>query len=58
MKRVYRSKTNKKIFGIGGGIGEAYDIDPNIIRIVVVFLCFVTGLLPLIVTYIAMTDAQ
>jgi len=52
MKRIYRSKTDKKIFGICGGIGEAYDIDPNVIRIVVVFLCFLTGLIPLIVTYV------
>jgi len=52
MKRVYRSRTDKKIFGICGGIGEAYDIDPNLIRIVVVFLALSTGLLPMIVTYI------
>lgn len=53
MKRIYRSRTDRKIFGICGGIGKAYDIDPNVIRIVVVFLCFLTGLIPLIVTYIA-----
>ena len=52
MKRIYRSPADKKIFGICGGIGEAYGIDPNVIRIVAVFLCFVTGLIPLIVTYI------
>jgi len=51
MKRVYRSRTDKKIFGICGGIGEAYDIDPTLIRIVVVFLALATGLLPMIVTY-------
>ena len=52
MRRVYRSKTDKKIFGVCGGIGEAYDIDPTLIRIVVVFLALATGLLPMIVTYI------
>jgi phage shock protein PspC (stress-responsive transcriptional regulator) len=52
MKRVYRSRTDKKIFGICGGIGEAYDIDPTLIRIIVVFLALATGLLPMIVTYI------
>jgi phage shock protein C len=51
MKRIYRSWTDRKIFGICGGIGEAYDIDPNIVRIVAVFLCILTGLVPLIVTY-------
>jgi phage shock protein C len=52
MKRIYRSRTDRKIFGICGGIGEAYDIDPNLVRIVAVFLCFLTGLIPLIVTYL------
>jgi phage shock protein PspC (stress-responsive transcriptional regulator) len=52
MKRVYRSKTDKKIFGICGGIGEAYDIDPALIRIIIVFLTLMTGLVPMIVTYI------
>ncbi len=52
MKRVYRSKTDKKIFGVCGGIGEAYNIDPTFIRIIVVFLALSTGLLPMAVTYI------
>jgi phage shock protein C len=53
MKRIYRSTTDKKIFGVCGGIGEAYDIDPTLVRIVVVFLCVVTGVLPFIITYVA-----
>ncbi len=52
MKRIYRSRTDKKIFGICGGIGEAYDIDPTLIRIIVVFLALATGLIPMIITYI------
>jgi phage shock protein PspC (stress-responsive transcriptional regulator) len=52
MKRIYRSRTDKKIFGVCGGIGEAYNIDPTLIRIIVVFLALSTGLLPMIVTYI------
>jgi len=52
MRRIYRSRTDKKIFGVCGGIGEAYDIDPTLIRIIVVFLALATGLLPMIVTYI------
>ena len=52
MKRVYRSQTDKKIFGICGGIGEAHNIDPTLLRLIVVFLALATGLLPMIVTYI------
>jgi phage shock protein C len=52
MKHIYRSKKQKKIFGICGGFGETYDIDPNLVRLVAVFLCFVTGILPLVLTYL------
>ncbi len=52
MKRIYRSRTDKKIFGVCGGIGEAYDIDPTLIRIIAVFLALATGLIPMIITYI------
>jgi phage shock protein C len=34
MKRLYRSRKNKVIAGVCGGIGEYYDIDPVIIRLV------------------------
>jgi phage shock protein C len=49
---VYRSRTDKKIFGICGGIGETYNIDPTLIRIIVVFLALATGLIPMVITYI------
>jgi len=32
MRRVYISEKDRKIFGICGGIGETYDIDPTLIR--------------------------
>jgi phage shock protein C len=52
MKKIYLSNTDKKIFGVCGGIGEAYDIDPTIVRLVLVFLTLVTFVVPLIVTYL------
>ena len=52
MKKLYLSNTDKKIFGVCGGIGEAYDIDPTLIRLIMVFLCFATAVVPLAVTYI------
>jgi len=36
-----------------GGIGQTYDIDPNVVRLVVVFLGLATGLIPMAVTYLA-----
>ena len=53
MKKLYISKTDKKIFGVCGGIAETYDIDPTLVRLVLLFLTLVTAILPLTVTYIA-----
>jgi len=52
MKRLHLSKRDKKIFGVCGGIGETYDIDPTLIRLIVVFLCFATAIIPVAATYI------
>ena len=52
MRKLYLSREDSKIFGVCGGIGQTYDIDPTLVRLIVVFLCFSTGILPLILTYI------
>ena len=52
MKRLYLSQTDKKIAGICGGIAETYDIDPTLIRLVLVFMCIVTGVFPVAITYL------
>lgn len=52
MKKLHISKTDKKIFGVCGGIGETYDIDPTVVRLIAVFLCLITAVIPLSITYI------
>ena len=52
MRKLYLSREDSKIFGVCGGIGQTYDIDPTLVRLVVVFFCFATGILPLALTYI------
>ena len=52
MKKLYRSRTDRKIAGICGGIGQMLSVDPALIRLVLVFLCFVTAIAPLALTYI------
>ena len=37
-KRLYRSRTNKIIAGVCGGIGEYFNIDPIIVRILAVVI--------------------
>lgn len=34
MKKLYKSRSNKKISGICGGIAEYLDVDPTIIRLI------------------------
>jgi phage shock protein C len=51
MKRIYRSEEDKKIAGILGGLGELFDIDPTLLRLLFVFIGLATGIVPLIVAY-------
>lgn len=53
MKKVYLSRTDKKILGVCGGFGQTYNVDPTLIRLITVFMCIATGIIPLLVTYIA-----
>jgi len=52
MKRLYLSKSDKKLAGLCGGIGEMFDIDPTLIRLAAVFAFVVTGFFPLLGAYI------
>jgi phage shock protein C len=51
MKKIYRSQEDKKIAGILGGLGELFDIDPTLLRLLFVFIGLATGIIPLIVAY-------
>ncbi len=52
MKKIRRSRNDKVIAGLCGGVGEILSVDPTLVRLVCVFLCVVSGILPLLVTYI------
>ena len=51
MRRLYRSKHDKMIAGVCGGLGNYFKIDPTIIRLLMVFLCIFTAILPLVIAY-------
>lgn len=43
-KRLYRSESNKVLCGVCGGIGEYFDIDPTLIRLLwAILACSGTG---------------
>lgn len=39
-KQLYRSRENRMIGGVCGGLGEYFDIDPTLVRILFVFGAF------------------
>ncbi len=47
MKKLYKSSTDKKLFGVCGGIAEYFGIDSTFIRLAwaILILCFGTGVL-------------
>jgi phage shock protein C len=57
--RLYRSRKNRVIAGICGGLGEHFNIDPVIVRVVLVLLALtpVNGILLYIVLWIIIPEA-
>lgn len=57
-KRLYKSKTNRVFFGVCGGLGEYFNIDPTIIRLILVLLICGAGfgLLAYIIAAIIMPE--
>ncbi len=52
-ERLYRSRDDRMLAGVAGGVAEMLDTDPSLIRIVWVLLAFLTGGIALVV-YIVM----
>ena len=48
-KKLYRSRKDKIISGICGGIGQYFNIDSNLVRVIAAFVCLTP---PGILTYI------
>ncbi|PJE60095.1 MAG: hypothetical protein COU85_00095 [Candidatus Portnoybacteria bacterium CG10_big_fil_rev_8_21_14_0_10_44_7] len=43
-KKLYKSKTDKIIFGVAGGLGEYFEFDPVLVRAVFILLALINGL--------------
>jgi phage shock protein PspC (stress-responsive transcriptional regulator) len=50
-KQLYRSRSNKVIAGVCGGLAEYFDIDPVIVRIIA-FILLLPGGLPGFIPYV------
>ena len=45
VKRLYRSSDNRVFAGICGGLGEYFDVDPTVVRVVYVLLSLITAVM-------------
>jgi len=41
VKKLYRSRTDRRIWGICGGLAKYFNIDPTIVRVIAVASLFV-----------------
>lgn len=51
-KKLYRSKENRMIAGVFGGLGEYFNVDATILRLIGLVLAFLTGIIPMVVLYL------
>jgi phage shock protein C len=42
-RKLYRSRVNRMVAGVCGGIAEHTNVDPTVVRVLFVVLAFVTG---------------
>ncbi len=52
MKKLTKSEKNKVIFGVCGGLGEYFERDPLLFRVLFVILLFVSGFVPFFIAYV------
>ncbi len=52
MKRLYRSKKNRILGGVLGGVAEIYGLDPSALRIIYAFVTIMTGFVPFGLLYL------
>lgn len=58
-KKLYRSRNNRMIAGVCGGIAEYFNIDPTIIRIIWAILCiYGIGILAYIIAVIVIPEGN
>ncbi|MGE5617741.1 MAG: PspC domain-containing protein [Sphingomonadaceae bacterium] len=43
-KRVYRNRQDRMIAGVCSGLGEYFDVDPTLVRLLFVLLAFLHGI--------------
>lgn len=51
MKKLFRSKTNKQLCGVCGGLAEYLNVDATVIRMIVVIVSIFTAIVGALLIY-------
>lgn len=52
-KRLYRSRRDRVIAGVAGGVAEYFAVDPVLLRVLMVALLIFTAVIPAVIFYVA-----
>nr|WP_254178630.1 MULTISPECIES: PspC domain-containing protein [Cytobacillus] len=48
---MVRSRSNRKLAGVLGGLSKSIGIDPTVLRVIFIVLLFTTGVFPMTLIY-------
>ena len=57
IKRLFKDHWDKKIAGVFGGMGQYFNVDPNILRIIAASLIIPTGIIVIPIIYLILAFA-
>jgi len=52
MKKLYRSRENKVFYGLVGGLGDYFEIDPKILRVAWIAVSILSAFVPGVLVYV------
>jgi len=52
MRKLYKSQDNKVLSGVIGGLGEYFNVDPVLLRVLWLLIVIFTGFFPGLIAYI------
>lgn len=55
LKKVHLNKKDKVIAGLIGGLGEYFNVDATLLRVVAIIVAAMSGFFPLIIAYFVAT---
>ena len=57
-KRLYKSESNRVFSGVLGGLGEYFEIDPVLVRVIYLAFTIFSGVIPGLIGYFVFCDSR